>query len=403
MAISLASDVIKYFNTRGSTVYACTLDAEMAFDGIPHSVLLYKAINVIPDPWWCILYMWYKYLKVRIKWNGNLSDCFRIERGTRQGGLTSPFLFNIFYQDLVSDLHMTTGGLKIDNISYSVLAYADDLLLLSATVSGLQGLINYANEYIKSHGLNFNNSKTKCITFGKQYFTCPPNWFMNNSRLCSEDSIEYLGTVLSNNSVSHKDKRIKSCRHGYYKIQCAGMYRNGASPNIVAYLWRAALQPVLLYGSECLVLRNNDVNEMEKFQARIIKCSLGLSKFCRNTPLLKALHIKCVRGIIQSNTVNLLKSVLSGSSLAMSFYSHMLIYQEQDKSHSLVSRSLLYLRQHNMSLVKYLLDDVYASYASKRFNYITYNNHGLVDSLKGLFKQYTDHDRDMTNLLLRPF
>ncbi len=34
------------------SLHTCELDAEMVFDGIPHSILLQKAINVIPDKWW---------------------------------------------------------------------------------------------------------------------------------------------------------------------------------------------------------------------------------------------------------------------------------------------------------------------------------------------------------------
>ena len=36
MAISLAHDIMAYFNDRGSAVYTCSLDAEGAFDAIPH-------------------------------------------------------------------------------------------------------------------------------------------------------------------------------------------------------------------------------------------------------------------------------------------------------------------------------------------------------------------------------
>ncbi len=58
-AISLANDVIQYINKRGSPVYTCMLDAEMAFDGIPHGRLMHKAINIIHDRWWRILKGWY--------------------------------------------------------------------------------------------------------------------------------------------------------------------------------------------------------------------------------------------------------------------------------------------------------------------------------------------------------
>ena len=48
-AISLVHDVGAYCNSKGSSVFMCGLDAEGAFDGIPHPVLFNKAINVVPD------------------------------------------------------------------------------------------------------------------------------------------------------------------------------------------------------------------------------------------------------------------------------------------------------------------------------------------------------------------
>ena len=49
MAASLLEDVSNHCSERGSPVFICSLDAEGAFDGLPHSVLLQKAIDVIPD------------------------------------------------------------------------------------------------------------------------------------------------------------------------------------------------------------------------------------------------------------------------------------------------------------------------------------------------------------------
>ena len=42
MATALANGVISYCTKRGSTVYACSLDAEGAFDAVPHSILLIR-------------------------------------------------------------------------------------------------------------------------------------------------------------------------------------------------------------------------------------------------------------------------------------------------------------------------------------------------------------------------
>ena len=59
MATAMAHDVSEYCVANGSPVYICSLDAEMAFDGIPHDVLLLKAMNVLSDPSWNLLYYWY--------------------------------------------------------------------------------------------------------------------------------------------------------------------------------------------------------------------------------------------------------------------------------------------------------------------------------------------------------
>ena len=42
MAASLTHDVISYFVSHGSPVYACSLDAEGAFDALPHPVIFYS-------------------------------------------------------------------------------------------------------------------------------------------------------------------------------------------------------------------------------------------------------------------------------------------------------------------------------------------------------------------------
>ena len=49
MVAALAHDVIDYCNTNGSAVYACSLDAGAAFDGIPHSVMFQKVRGVLQD------------------------------------------------------------------------------------------------------------------------------------------------------------------------------------------------------------------------------------------------------------------------------------------------------------------------------------------------------------------
>ena len=52
MATALVHDVTTYCKSAGSSVFLCSLDAEGAFDGIPHSVLFDCAYDTIPDSCW---------------------------------------------------------------------------------------------------------------------------------------------------------------------------------------------------------------------------------------------------------------------------------------------------------------------------------------------------------------
>ena len=67
---------------------------------------------------------------------------FYILRGTRQGSLLSPYLFNIFINDLLNELELSNVGLNIGNAMYNCVTYADDITLLSASATGLQTLID---------------------------------------------------------------------------------------------------------------------------------------------------------------------------------------------------------------------------------------------------------------------
>ena len=117
---------------------------------------------------------WYEKLTVQIKWCKQLSVKISVYIGTRQGGISPLLLFNIFYQELVDALSKCPGGISINNDSFNVFCYADDLILASLSVTGLQELIDTASSYIIAHGLKFNASKIICTSLGAKHFETTP-------------------------------------------------------------------------------------------------------------------------------------------------------------------------------------------------------------------------------------
>ena len=378
-----------------------TLDAERAFDGVPTCVLLYKTMKVVTDSWWRLMYAWYLDSKAMIKYMGKLSSPFNIQKGTRQGGLTSPFLFNVLYQDMIHDLSQSKNGLMIGNNTYSVFCYADDILLMSMTATGLQRLIDTANDYICAHGLSFNAAKSSCTVFGNHSFVYEPRWCLNGLTIQNMDEINYLGAILCYDSKRHRNLRATRCRRAFYSLQSAGLCQDGVKPKIKSYLWKAALQPILTYGNDCIGLSKADFNELDKVQAKLIKASLGLSKYMRTTPLLQALAVDSVSKLADINCMKLFRSIMFNSSRSANFYTYML---SRSKNHNVLSNRVYNICDSmNFNFTKYLIDEDYVKQCTNVMRaYQSEFQSGLVDSCKMLLHNYTPADKRLLVLLIMP-
>ena len=145
-----------------------------------------------------------------------LGPAVAVQRGTRQGGLTSPLLFNVFYQELVDKLSKVKSGIMIGARTYNVFAYADDLLLASTTVSGLQELINISVSHISERGLKFNPQETVCVRYTKKPFVTSPSWNMEGIPLEIMEEVKYLGTILGQSGgKAHVESRVSAANKAY--------------------------------------------------------------------------------------------------------------------------------------------------------------------------------------------
>ena len=157
---------VKYFRSLNSTVFVTAVDASKAFDRINHITLLQKLKErLLPACFIRVISCWYDKLYSVVRWNSVYSREFKACAGVRQGSILSPILFNVYVDDLIVQLSNSGYGCHI-GCSFMGCRYADDLLLMSPSIIGMQHLLDLCTVYGRLHNIIFNALKTVIFAFG---------------------------------------------------------------------------------------------------------------------------------------------------------------------------------------------------------------------------------------------
>ena len=91
-------------------------------------------------------------------------DWFQIGKRVRQGCILSPFLFNLYAEDIMwnARLDEAQAGIKIARRNINHLRYADDTTLMAESEE-LKSLLMKVKEESEKVGLKLNIQKTKII------------------------------------------------------------------------------------------------------------------------------------------------------------------------------------------------------------------------------------------------
>lgn len=214
MCTAMLKETISYFLNNKSNVYVCLLDASKAFDKV-HYGKLFRLLIDRKLPAIVIRFLLDNYTRQSIyaAWNGVKSDCFSAKNGVKQGGVLSPILFNIYYDEMICKLKQSNIGCKIGNLYIGALAYADDIVLLCPSRTGLQKMLNICELYSVEYQVSFNAGKTQCIKFSYGVITGSGDLMLNNVILKWEQKVNHLGNILNYNL---KDKDDLSKKKGKF-------------------------------------------------------------------------------------------------------------------------------------------------------------------------------------------
>lgn len=262
-------------------VYCAFVDKKKAFDYVNITLLERKLRDCGVQGKLLKSYLAiYASLQYSILVNGEQSDYFNSVVGLKQGDNSSPLLYSIFNNDLLKELQSSRLGLKIREEHVSVLAYADDLVLLSDSPEKLQRELNILSEWCRKNRMVVNEDKTKIVVFKRRRATktIPDLWYRDK---CIEvvDSYKYLGVPLDENLTFEPCKQHLSAAAGRALGSLINRTKNLPALSAKTYtkLYHSCVASILDYSAEVWGIK--DSKTIEDIQSRAIRYFLGTGRY----------------------------------------------------------------------------------------------------------------------------
>jgi len=170
-------------------------------------------------------------------------------------------MFNIYVDDLTVSLEHSANGCYVSGNFLGCIMYADDLLLLSASVSGLQNMLDICYSYGVDNYITFNHKKSVCVMLGYNRPKSVAHLYLGNMRLAWADSLKYLGIMFSaGTALSVNTSYIKR----KFYMACDGIlgYCHSLTEFVKLGLVRAFCLPLLTYCVGALDLTVSCIREL---------------------------------------------------------------------------------------------------------------------------------------------
>ena len=173
----LLSSIVKDARRSQKKLQLAWLDLQNAFGSVPHSAILTVLRSIGVDPGLIAL--------LSDVYTGASTDFYtaagrtapvQIRSGVKQGCPISPILFNLTLELVIRAVAVaaSTGrcAYRLHQRDIAILAYADDLVLVSKSAEGLQQLLNTSSTMATKLGLRF--KPAKCATLSLDCRSHPP-------------------------------------------------------------------------------------------------------------------------------------------------------------------------------------------------------------------------------------
>ena len=204
-------EVVNYFLHHGTPVYSALVDASKAFDKVRIDKITQLLLQRdLPAP---VIRLFVDNLtrqQMQVYWAGCDSSAFSCTNGLRQGGVASPVLFAVYFDELLLRLSKSGAGCYVKHLFMGALAYADDVTVLAPSLQALSTLLQVCDDFAAEYSVTFNSKKTICIAFGQPDSFSSTFIKLHGEILQWQSSVKHLGNIVTHTLEDNADIRMKS-------------------------------------------------------------------------------------------------------------------------------------------------------------------------------------------------
>lgn len=310
---------------------ACFLDIEGAFNNIRSDAIM-KALEASgTHPFinkWIMKALTQRYIETEL---GGTTLTALATRGTPQGGVISPILWNLVINEIL--LILKRNGIN-------VVAYADDVVLVikgkfpntlsEIMESGLRLLDKWANEC----GLGINPQKTEMILFHKGrkdiQFRCPK---LRGESLVLSNQAKFLGVIFDSKMtwLPNLRERIRKAYAAMYSCQKLMGKTWGLKPRLIHWIYTAIVRPILAHGSLVwwpISKTKSHANNLQKVNSVAVRSITGARKSTATAALCRIMDMTPLDLYVQEHALRTLVRLRQNGTLKVRSYGHSLLIRK---------------------------------------------------------------------------
>ena len=145
--VFIIDTLISYHKSKRKNLYITFVDFSKAFDFVNRTFLYYKLIKMgYGGRLLKIIHSMFSKSCAKVRWQGQLGSSLDSTHGVLQGGILSPKLFNLYLSDM-NEYFDQRHGVTINENNFTHLLYADELVLVSESATGMQVLLDNVAVY----------------------------------------------------------------------------------------------------------------------------------------------------------------------------------------------------------------------------------------------------------------